>query len=107
MSDIPLSLALTEGADVIAIDAFSKSVPDNLDIIIGIAFIRVNMNLSNVLQSIERGFLLFARPMKHVSLEPPLHDVNHQKKNVFPIATCLFNCFSGKRTFTSSNALKS
>lgn len=34
-------LVLTEGADVIAIDAFSKSVPDNLDIIIGIAFIRV------------------------------------------------------------------
>ncbi|CAN7999912.1 unnamed protein product, partial [Ixodes hexagonus] len=35
---------LTEGADVIAIDAFSKSVPDNLDIIIGIAFIRPGEN---------------------------------------------------------------
>ncbi|XP_077522356.1 KICSTOR complex protein kaptin-like isoform X1 [Amblyomma americanum] len=35
---------LPEGADVIAIDAFSKSVPDNLDIIIGIAFIRPGEN---------------------------------------------------------------
>lgn len=35
---------LPEGADVIAIDAFSKPVPDNLDIIIGIAFIRPGEN---------------------------------------------------------------
>lgn len=35
---------LPEGADVIAIDAFSKSAPDNLDIIIGIAFIRPGEN---------------------------------------------------------------